>query len=307
MSLCQELTERGVPTSRGRERWHSTTLGRILKSPMLIGQVPYAGTVTRDEDGVVVRRQPVLSDQKWAQVQQALTRANHVRTSPRSSPLIGVLFCARCAQPMHLLRRNDRPNFFYRCGGRRLGSGCQARQIPQAAIEELISDALLQACGDVEMADEVVIPGEDHTAELAAVEEALSHLEDSLVGGAVSPESWGKAVARLEKRQVELRALPQVPTRSEWVETGKTFATTWAELDETGRRALLVAKGVTVRAARRAQPAEEDRTIPIHFHDLARSEESKSDILIFARGDLEATVQLGNLDLLRRRLAQFGT
>jgi site-specific DNA recombinase len=303
MSLCAELTEVGVPTSKGRERWHATTLARILKSPMLIGQIPYNGTVARDDDGVVVRRQPILTDEKWSRVQSALARSSTARTSARSSPMIGVLFCALCGQPMHLLRRNDRPNYFYRCGGRRL-NGCQARHVPQAPIEDMITSGLLDACGDVQMADEVVIPGEDHTAELAAVEEALSHMEDQLVGGDVSPEAWGRAVARLEKRQAQLRAQPQVPARSEWVLTGKTFARTWAELNEDGRRALLVANGVTVRAERLASVGTEDLSVPIHFHDLARTEESKSDILILRRDDVSAVIRLGNLDRLRHRLAR---
>ena len=46
-------------------------------------------------------------------------------------------------------------------------------------------------------------------------------------------------------------------------------------------------------------------SIPIHFHDLERSEESKSDVLIMSRGDMRATIRLGNLDRLRRRLTQY--
>jgi len=48
--------------------------------------------------------------------------------------------------------------------------------------------------------------------------------------------------------------------------------------------------------------AEEDMSIPIHFHDLERSEESKSDLLIMPRGD-HSVVTTGTRPKLIERLA----
>ena len=306
-ALCAELTERGVVTSRGRAVWHNTSLSAMLRSPILIGQIPWKGGVVRGADGVIVRREPILTDETWARLQAALSRASIARTGRRSSAMIGVMFCGLCDSPLYLQRRTDRPTLFYRCGGRRT-KHCSARMIPAGPIEELLTSGLLEACGDLDMADEVPVPRQDRSAELGAVEEALTHMEDALVGGDVSPEAWGRAVARLEKRQAELKAeieaLPG-PGAAEWVLTGKTFAQTWDGLDPAGRRALLVANNIRVRAERRVEPCAEDVSIPIRFHDLANTEESRDDVLILTRGDLRATIQLGNLDRLRKRLAKL--
>lgn len=307
---CEELGRRGIETSRGRPAWHETSLMKIMRSPVLIGHVLHNGTVTRDDDGVVVRRDPILTDETWARLQAALSRLSRTRVASRSSPLIGVLFCALCHGPMYIQRRTERPSSYYRCRKATRDRACAARIIPAPPIEEMITSGLLDSCGDIDMADEVVVPGEDHTAELHAVEEALSHFEDQLVGTQISPEAWGRAVARLEKRQAELRALPQLPARSEWVPTGKTFAQTWEALDEAGRRALLLANGVTVAARRR--PGGEDFSVAIGLSavrddgslQLPPNAEDRSDILIWRRGDLEATIHLGNLHRLRMRLAQ---
>jgi site-specific DNA recombinase len=226
--------------------------------------------------------------------------------------MIGVMFCGVCGHPMYLQRRSDRPSQYYKCARRRHGI-CGAPLVPSAAIEDMVASGLLDACGDVQMADEVVIPGEDHTTELQAVEEALAHLEDQLVGVQVSPEAWARAVTRLEKRQADLRQMRQVPARSDWVLTGKNFAQTWDDLDETGRRALLVASNVTVGARRLAAPGEQNFSVSLGLSaqredgqlQLPPDAEDRSDVLILRRDDLEATVRLGNLHRLRQRLAQF--
>lgn len=306
-ALCADLTRRGVETSRGKTIWRDTSLGKILRSPILLGRVPRNGGLARDDAGLVVQREPILTDETWARLQAALAKASKPRAGSRSSAMIGVLFCKVCSGPMYIQRRTNRPTSYYRCRTATREKTCASRMVPVGPVESLISESLLQACGDVRMAYEILESTEDQTAELAAVEEALSHMEDQLVGGQVSPEAWGRAVARLEKRQAELRteleALPEPAVQ--WVETGKTFGQAWADLDEDGRRALLVANDVRVRAQRQAAPGAEDFSVPVRFFsDLARTED-RSDILIVSRGDLEATIHLGNLDRLRKRLALY--
>jgi site-specific DNA recombinase len=316
MSLADELTQRGVVTSRGKTVWRDTSLSKILHSPMLLGQIPHSGGLVRDDDGLVVRREPILTDETWARLQAALARSGKPRSSARSSAMIGVLFCPLCQGPFYVQRRTDRPTSYYRCRNATREKNCGARMIPVGAIEELIIDGLLQQCGDVMMAYEVPRPAVDHTAELQAVEEALQHMEDQLVGTQVSPEIWGRAVARLEKRQAELQAeIEALPARpeSDWVETGRTFGQTLAELDEQGCRALLVANGIRVRAERLSGPGEEDVSILVGLSGprddgrltLPTDAEDRSDVLILRHGDLEATVQLGNLYRLRQRLAKL--
>ena len=46
-AVCADMTERGITTSRGRTVWSDTSLGKILRSPMLIGQITVAGNCTQ--------------------------------------------------------------------------------------------------------------------------------------------------------------------------------------------------------------------------------------------------------------------
>ena len=153
---------------------------------MLLGQIPHDGGLVRDDDGVVVRREAILTDETWARLQAALSKADKPRTGARSSALIGVLLCAKCHGPMYSQRRNDRPTSYYRCRNATREKNCGARMIPVDQIEDMVTKALLETCGDVEMGYEAPIVR--HTAELVAVEEALANFEDQLVAGRVSAE-----------------------------------------------------------------------------------------------------------------------
>ena len=90
--------------------------------------------------------------------------------------------------------------------------------------------------------------------------------------------------------------------------SGNTFAQEWADKDDEGRRALLMTHNVQAMARRMDRRAAEEFSASIHFYDNAlqsrlASEESKRDVLIMQRGDLEVTLHLGNLDVLRKLLA----
>lgn len=307
-AVAAELTERGVLTSRGRTRWSDTSLGKILRSPMLTGHVPHNGGVIRDDDGVVVRRDAILTDETWARLQAALARTSKTRTQARSSALIGVLRCGLCGAPLWIQRRTNRPTSYYRCQNALRGKTCTARYIPVEAVEELVTDGLLEKCGDIRMG--IPAPIENHSAELAAIQEAIDHMEDQLVSGEISADTWGRAVGRLEKRLAQLQTEQEMLEQQErpMIWSGNTFAQEWADKDDEGRRALLMTHNVQAMARRMDRRAAEEFSASIHFYDNAlqsrlASEESKRDVLIMQRGDLEVTLHLGNLDVLRKLLA----
>lgn len=89
-----------------------------------------------------------------------------------------------------------------------------------------------------------VIPGTDHSAELAALEFELRKLPER--GLPWEDEDAERAKLRAEIRRVE--ALPVVPDLEKWEPTGKTFAELWAEVRPADRALWLRAEGFTVRA-----------------------------------------------------------
>jgi hypothetical protein len=112
---CDDLTARAIPTRQRRARWHNISLTAILRPPILVGQIPHADGIVRDEDGMPITRDPLLDQDTWNRLQLVLDRKTQSRTSKRSSPMIGALFRAKCESPLYLQRRSDRPTLFYRC------------------------------------------------------------------------------------------------------------------------------------------------------------------------------------------------
>ncbi len=127
--------------------------------------------------------------------------------------------------------------------------------MPAEYLEDLATRLFLNLVGSQEILERVHIPAEDSSAELAAVEEAMEHLEEQYATGAVyrgtaGAERFAALMTRLEERRDRLAALPSVPARTEYRPTGHTFADRWQEEDEAGRRQLMVSAGFQVRIAR---------------------------------------------------------
>jgi site-specific DNA recombinase len=78
-SLARDLEERGIKTPRGGKHWSAEVVIGVLRNPALTGQVHWRGEVVSDEDGVAVRREPILDDSTWAHVQAALDQNSQVR------------------------------------------------------------------------------------------------------------------------------------------------------------------------------------------------------------------------------------
>jgi site-specific DNA recombinase len=306
-SICDDLTARGVPTSRGRTRWHNTSLTAILRSPMLVGHIPYRDGVVRDEDGMPITREPIFDGSTWSRLQLALDRNAQAKTGVRSSPMIGVLFCALCESPLYLQRRFDRPTLFYRCGGRRQKQ-CSARMVPAAVVEEVVSSALLLECGDVKMAEE--IPPTSHQAEIDSISEALARMEDDMVRGTVSADAWARATARLEERRALLEA-DQSP-EPKLVLTGKTFAETWEHKDEDARRVLMVENGIRAWVERLPEPQGPRRRRVFGSDGAINAAQPHGDLsdghLLWTGGHrthgVNVTINLGRLADLREKLAK---
>ena len=234
-SLCRELDERGVTTVKG-ERWRQSSLSRILRSPNLTGQLITRGEIVRDADGVAVRREAVLSDDTFAQLQEALDRSKRRDYGHRddASLLLRVAYCGRCRRPLYHEPRRDRNTGYYRCAGRVEG-WCDERLFRREVLEAIVTECLLDAAGDVPMRLKRVIPASDNAKDLAQVDEAISNLEAdryerNLFSGERGAERYAALMSKLEKRQAELSALPVRPELVEWSLTGQTFGEFWEGL-----------------------------------------------------------------------------
>ena len=271
--LARWLNAKDIPASRDARRlrtgkptknkgWTPATVQKVLTSPGLAGHVVADGEPLRDRDGLIVRIDPLIPLEDYERLQAALKERAYGRRG-NASRLLRVAFCALCSSPLHATSakesaRSEHVFRYYLCGeGRK--SACPANRVPAEYLEDLAARLFLGLVGTQEILDRVHIPAEDSSAELAAVEEAMEHLEAQYASGAVYRGETGAArfaamMTRLEERRDRLAALPSTPARIEYRPTGRTFADRWQEEDEAGRRQLMVNAGFEVRIARTPIP-----------------------------------------------------
>ena len=276
--VARWLNGRGIPSSRDAHRlrtgkaardngWTAATVQKVLTSPGLGGHIATKDGPLRDRDGLIVRIDPLVPPEDYERLQAALrARANAARRS-NASRLLRVAYCAFCGTQLYATStRQQRPEAaesfrYYLCERARHGD-CPAGRIPAPYAEELAERVFIGLVGSQEILEPVYIPGEDASAELAAVDEAIEHLEDQYAVGKVYRGERGASrfaamMTRLEERRDRLAAMPSIPARIERRPTGRTFADRWDDEGQTGRRQLMVDAGFQLRIARTPLPHAE--------------------------------------------------
>jgi site-specific DNA recombinase len=275
--LASWLNEQGIPASRDAQRlrkgkpvkgtgWTPAVVRKILSSPSLAGNVLWKGEPLRDRDGLIVRIDPLVTQVDYERLQVALKERAYGRRT-NASKLLQVAYCALCSTQLYATsvksHADDAKVFrYYLCQNARSGGTCGASRVTAAYLEDLASKLFLELVGGQEILERVFVPGEDSSADLAAVDEAIEHLEGQYASGAVyrgaaGAERFAALMSRLDERRARLAAQPSIPARFDYRATGRRFADRWAEEDDAGRRQLMVEAGFQLRIARTAVPPAE--------------------------------------------------
>ncbi|OIQ85548.1 hypothetical protein GALL_326070 [mine drainage metagenome] len=147
-SLAIAWNRAGYRTSSDCE-WSPTAISRVLCSPSLAGYTQSRGSLITDDDGTpLVFHTPLLTGEKWAELQDLLTGR---RRNPRSStdaPLRGLLRCGRCGAAMC---RTGRTGSAYRCNRRRRGGQCEGNTIGAPKTEAFVIEAALALLADPDL------------------------------------------------------------------------------------------------------------------------------------------------------------
>jgi site-specific DNA recombinase len=94
-SIARDLTQRGVPTSKGNLRWHSEQVRRILTSARMIGQREYGGQLY-----VLEGVPPILDEDTWQRV-CATIEGRASNPGPRVTHLLSSLaVCGVCGRTL---------------------------------------------------------------------------------------------------------------------------------------------------------------------------------------------------------------
>lgn len=277
-SVATQLNERGVlaPSDYRRfvagkalkgARWRTGTIRNILESRTLLGEIAYEGQPVKGPDGMAIRvGEPTVTTAEWRQLQARLTTTPRTRTA-NASMLLDVASCGRCGAKLHRQRAVKRgvEYRYYRCAnqtGDGAHSTCSGGLIPAKDLEDYVTNELLNRIGGLEVAEKVLVPGDNSAAELG---DAVASLEDlaTLAGSAKSKAAqklYAAQMAALDARIERLESTPQRQDEWQWVGTGKTYGEAFIKADVAEKRSLLLKSKIAVTASIR--PTEFVMNVP---------------------------------------------
>lgn len=305
-SIAEDLNRRGIPTSLTVQRqrqaksqeqdrpqkpqkkyfWTATGVISLLRSEQIRGYVMYYPPETPrtpvrvvGDDGEFVRREPLIDDDLWFQVQAKLDENARPKSGIRSgaSLLLQVAFCGYCGGALYrgCDRRRRAESQYYRCenvqGGKGRPKCASLGTVREHVLNEAVTAKLLEVIGHYELTEKRVIEGDDHSATLKKIGIQIADLSaQHYVHGGV--ENFHERMAELEAEHKRVSALPREKPKVRRIATGKTFAQRWDEMDAEQRHAFLKSAGVHVLVVR-----EED----FNIETAARQEpETDADDLV---------------------------
>jgi site-specific DNA recombinase len=269
-SIARWLELEGVETVQGK-KWVQNTVSGILHSPSLKGR-------RLDAQGKVeLKHEGIMSSAEWNELQAALdTRPNRRgKITAETALLTGIIFCEGCGSPMYRHRgatkRKDgtkpAPWVAYRCNETNHAPSQCRNNVVLADIEEWL-DLWFTGFGPfakTEIVEQVVIPGDEHVAEIAELEAEIKELD-------FDSSDYDKRLKDLLAERARLKALPAEPGKVIEHPTGITVGNVWQGLDDQAKRNYLMSAGVKVRVLSnqdlRATPGAEIRYIEGDPHKI---------------------------------------
>jgi site-specific DNA recombinase len=327
--IAIDLNRRGIPTARDVQNaysgnptrgylWSGTRVVQHLRSDVIRGYVMHYPPATKDvsrpapvrvvdETGEFVRREPLIGEELWCKVQEALDASIKKRSGKRTGGgvLLQVAFCGYCGAALYKGGRgtDGRSAEYYQCKYmRKLADRphCKpSRSIRKEMLEQAVFDGLLDAVGHCEVTRKTVIASDDHSQTLRRLGAQIADLttQHYMHGGV--PDFHAK-MAELEAEHARISDLPREKPKIRRISTGKTFAKFWEEMDGDQRQSYLKSSGVTALVVR-----SEDFTQSLVFSrttDVADDAVLDIPMNIFQEcGNFVVNISLGTLaDQLQR-------
>ena len=250
-----------------------TTLLRRLRSPVLKGFVMYQDQIVRGDDGLPLLREPIIPAATWSRLQAKLDANSAGAGVPHNAnPWLRIVYCDVCKAPMYLTKvRNSqgRPYRYYR----HERGDCRIR-VNGDSLEPQIHGLVMLVFDGMYVPEIIEVPAEDHTAELAKLDDAIADWEARAVSGDAA-ESVMRILDGLHAKRKTLLLQPlKTEARKETRESAELFTDRWLSLETDHERgALLRRMGIRIIASK-AGPARTKIRLQQgskHWADVARS------------------------------------
>jgi site-specific DNA recombinase len=251
--IAEGLNRDGIPPSevyRGRSTgasWHVSSIRNKLLSKSVLGYVHHQGETVRDDVGEpVAYAEPLITLDEWNRVQSLLDSNKSRRTGakPTKGLLTGLIVCHFCEEPMYYQPSKARGKLYryYQCASRKHTA------ISADDLEDLVEREFLEAFGDKQIRERVLVPGESQEAELREAVAAFDDLS-ATAGRMTSVTARQRLQRQLEALDVKIANLESAPVREahyEYRDAGQTYRQVWEALDSQGRAAQLAKSGITL-------------------------------------------------------------
>jgi DNA invertase Pin-like site-specific DNA recombinase len=223
--IAEELNTEGVPVfqrgTRAAQRWHRTTIAKILHSPTVVGTlVPniltYSTTGTQrrvpQKDQTVKDYYPAVVDaDTFAQVQalRLETNASPLRGKAAAGEVQnifgGLLRCGRCGASVHRNSKSRSGGIYLICSAAKDGAGCKYEYVRYANIEAAFlqqAPRLLTDAPAGEAHDDLRKALQHAEARLSVNSDAVEQLAEERRRGNPAAARMGVELAK-ERRQLE--------------------------------------------------------------------------------------------------------
>lgn len=251
--IADYLNNEKIPTAtesrwgKQTKGWQGETVRQILRNKAYLGWTMHDDSLVLDAVGKPVEKcPPSVSAEDFNRVQELLRSRSSKPTGGATSPLLGVLKCWECGQNMHIKRQkigNGKVNSAYYCP-----QGHLPHAVSGEPVKQLVYELFEQELGNHEIMEQRIVAGRDTAQELAEANQAYEELAGYL-GSAPNENARRMLYQQLNKLGERIKNLEAVPdkTTREWVSTGRRYIDEWNELDEEGKRLLMLRHEVSVR------------------------------------------------------------
>ena len=208
--IAQGLERDGILTSRGKAKWHDTSIRKILENEKYMGDALLQKTYTIDflnkkrgkNNGILPQyyieddHEPIIPKEIFLMVQEEMARRSEQnacfgrrKSFSANHPFSKIVFCAECGEEFRRIHWNNRgkKSVVWRCLTRlKQKDQCHARTLNEGILIEAFLDVLNEIVGNSD----------------AYLERLKVNLEAAI--NAANPESAAALAARMAELQQEL-------------------------------------------------------------------------------------------------------
>ncbi|MGW6738640.1 recombinase family protein [Streptomyces sp. NPDC055013] len=230
---------------RGR-KWTATSVQAVLTSRSLLGEYVRAdGTIERNPDGTpILRSVPVLTPEQFDELQSVIETVKYTKGPKRTSPLLGILYCDGCEEPLYYVREYGNKKARFRCQGNKSKGipACKGHSYPAVKIMRELEYVFLKSLGHLSIREKVKLSDDKTAVAIAVLDGRMNQLSDEFKRGKLSATEFAAMMSETAKEHE--KASKDVGKKQTWTlrDTGQTFSEWWTatEDDVQGRREKMV-------------------------------------------------------------------